>query len=155
VNVPLGMGYGDADFSRIFVEVLEPIADLYKPQLVLVSAGFDTHFDDPLGGMKMTLDGYATLTGIIQHITRKHTEAKLLLTLEGGYSLSGLRDSVRAVIEQLAGTRQAEDETAEITGLHRYSGPHHRNCGTGAARVLVMLLSNPFETVHTHISKSR
>jgi acetoin utilization deacetylase AcuC-like enzyme len=119
VNVPLGMGYGDADFSRIFVEVLEPIADLYKPQLVLVSAGFDTHFDDPLGGMKMTLDGYATLTGIIQHITRKHTEAKLLLTLEGGYSLSGLRDSVRAVIEQLAGTRQAEDETAEITGHDR------------------------------------
>jgi acetoin utilization deacetylase AcuC-like enzyme len=114
VNVPLGMGYGDADYYRIFAEILEPIADLYKPQLVLVSAGFDTHFDDPLGGMKMTPDGYAALTGIIQHIASKHTGDKLLLTLEGGYSLSGLRASVRAVIEQLAGARQAEGETAAI-----------------------------------------
>ncbi len=119
VNVPLGMGCGDNDFYTIFKEVLEPIADLYRPQLVLVSAGFDTHFDDPLGGMKMTPDGYAALAGLVQQIANRHAEGRLLLTLEGGYSMSGLRDSVRAVIEQLAGTRRAEGETAEITGHGR------------------------------------
>lgn len=119
VNVPLGIGCGDNDFYTIFKEVLEPIADLYRPQLVLVSAGFDTHFDDPLGGMKMTPNGYAALAGLVQQIANRHAEGRLLLTLEGGYSMSGLRDSVRAVIEQLAGTRQAEGETAEITGHGR------------------------------------
>ena len=103
VNVPLGIGHGDGDFYRIFLKVLEPIAVLYKPQLVLVSAGFDTHFDDPLGGMEMTPEGYASLTRVVQNIADKHAEGRLLLTLEGGYSLSGLRDSVRAIIEQLAG----------------------------------------------------
>jgi len=119
VNVPLGMGCGDNDFYTIFKEVLEPIADLYRPQLVLVSAGFDTHFDDPLGGMKMTPDGYAALAGLVQQIANRHAEGRLLLTLEGGYSLSGLRDSVRAVIEQLAGKHQVEEGAAEGTGHDR------------------------------------
>jgi acetoin utilization deacetylase AcuC-like enzyme len=107
VNVPLDIGHGDGDFYRIFLKVLEPIATLYKPQLVLVSAGFDTHFDDPLGGMEMTPEGYASLAQVVQDIADKHAGGRLLLTLEGGYSLSGLRNSVRAIIEQLAGVAGA------------------------------------------------
>jgi acetoin utilization deacetylase AcuC-like enzyme len=113
VNVPLGIGKGDGDFQSVFRNILQPIAGEYEPELVLVSAGFDTHYNDPLGGMRVTPDGFAALTGLIQDLARRHSGGRLLLTLEGGYDLDGLRDSVRAVIEQLAGTRDADAGRAD------------------------------------------
>ena len=103
VNVPLSHGMGNAEYSYIFKEVLVPIADLYKPEIMLVSAGFDTHCDDPLGGMKVTEDGFAEMTKIILDISEKHCNGKTLFVLEGGYDLNGLTGAVKSVIMEMKG----------------------------------------------------
>jgi acetoin utilization deacetylase AcuC-like enzyme len=116
INVPLSIGNGDDDYYKIFKKVLEPVADTFKPQLVLVSAGFDIHYEDPLGGMEVTPKGFAKLTCIVQSIAQKHANGRLLLTLEGGYHLGGLCDGVERVIEQLAGTEKSNIDRSKKNG---------------------------------------
>jgi acetoin utilization deacetylase AcuC-like enzyme len=101
VNVPLWPGHGDAEFYHMFKAILSPIADSFKPDFILVSAGFDTFHDDPLGGMKVTPKGYAALTRILMNLARTYCSNRLAFTLEGGYHLAGLRDSVKAVLKEL------------------------------------------------------
>ncbi len=101
VNVPLSTGAGDADYANIFEKFLKPIALEYQPQLVLVSAGFDTHQDDPLGGMEVTEKGYARMAQILMEIAESTAEGKLVLALEGGYDVSGESRSVKAVLKEL------------------------------------------------------
>jgi acetoin utilization deacetylase AcuC-like enzyme len=104
INVPLSGGQGDMDFSRICNELLAPIARQYKPEMILVSAGFDIYQGDPLGGMNVTPDGFAYMARALKELAEEVCEGKLLLTLEGGYSLSGLRDGVMAVLSELNGS---------------------------------------------------
>lgn len=103
VNVPLSPGAGDDEYAGIYLEILKPVTLEFKPRLILVSAGFDTYFDDPLGGMKVTPEGFARLAKIILELADKTCEGKALFILEGGYSLKGLRDSVKAVLLELLG----------------------------------------------------
>jgi len=103
VNVPLNIGNGDAEYYKIFKKVLEPIAEEYKPELVIVSAGFDIYFKDPLGGMQVTPQGFAALAQVLMSIAEKSAGGKLLITLEGGYHLGGLRDGAKSVINELMG----------------------------------------------------
>lgn len=110
VNIPLSMGNGDAEYYKIFKKVLQPIALEYNPELVMVSAGFDTYFKDPLGGMEVTSAGYATMAQVILDIAGACSDKKLLITLEGGYNLGGLRDGVKSVVQQLAGQDAADQE---------------------------------------------
>jgi acetoin utilization deacetylase AcuC-like enzyme len=109
VNVPLSTGYGDAEYIAIYRQILQPIALEFKPDLVLASVGFDIHKDDPLGGMAVTPCGFAGLTHILMEVARLSCNDKLVLTLEGGYNLQGLRDSVKAVLKELRGETTAED----------------------------------------------
>jgi acetoin utilization deacetylase AcuC-like enzyme len=102
VNVPLSTGGSDADYGNIFEKILKPIALEYRPQLVLVSAGFDTHCDDPLGGMEVTEKGFARMTQILMEIADTTAQGKLAITLEGGYDVSGQSRSVKAVLKELA-----------------------------------------------------
>jgi len=88
--------------------MLVPIAEAYKPEMILVSAGFDTHFNDPLGGMTVSPAGFAQLAGVVLDLSQRYAGGRLVLTLEGGYHLGGLADSVRAVIKQLCGARSPE-----------------------------------------------
>ncbi|MCI0454604.1 MAG: histone deacetylase [Candidatus Dadabacteria bacterium] len=101
VNVPLHPGMGDKDYIKIFFEILKPVIEQYKPELILVSAGFDTYFADPLGGMKITPQGFAQMTRFLKEMTQIHCDGKLILILEGGYNLEGLWESTKAVIEEL------------------------------------------------------
>jgi acetoin utilization deacetylase AcuC-like enzyme len=103
VNVPLSTGYGDGEYAVIYERILHGIAPDFKPDLILVSAGFDIHRGDPLGGMKVSPEGFAGLMRIILDIAESCCRSKVVLTLEGGYDLKGLRDSVRAVLKELAG----------------------------------------------------
>jgi acetoin utilization deacetylase AcuC-like enzyme len=103
VNVPLSPGYGDSDFFKIFEQILGPITSAFKPELIFVSAGFDTYVADPLGGMRVTPKGYAAMTRQIMELARECTSERLAITLEGGYHLTGLRESVRAVLKELVG----------------------------------------------------
>ncbi len=114
LNLPLPKGYQDGDYAAIFERILRPVALEFQPDLVLVSAGFDTHRDDPLGGMRMTAEGYAVLTRILMEIADSCCKGRLVLTLEGGYHLAALRDSVRAVLLELKEqTRRHPEQAAE------------------------------------------
>lgn len=101
VNAPFPRGFGDAEYFHIYTTVLKPIALAYRPELVLVSAGFDPHGKDPLGGMKVTGEGFAALAAVIREIAEATCPGKLLFTLEGGYHPDGLRDGVRGVLRAL------------------------------------------------------
>jgi acetoin utilization deacetylase AcuC-like enzyme len=103
VNVPLPPRLGDGDYAAVFHELLVPIADAFEPQLVLVSAGFDSHGDDPLGGMGVTAEGFANLCAIVQGIAKRHAGGRLAMILEGGYDLPALAESVHACTRVLAG----------------------------------------------------
>ncbi|HWV37531.1 MAG TPA: histone deacetylase [Vulgatibacter sp.] len=105
VNAPLPARLGDDDYAALFAELLVPIADAWRPDLVLVSAGFDPHVDDPLGGMAVTPIGFARLCSIVRSIADRHAGGKLALVLEGGYDLDGLAGSVSACLEVLAGAK--------------------------------------------------
>ena len=102
VNVPLSTGAGDTDYGNIFEKFLKPIALEYQPQLILVSAGFDTHYNDPLGGMDVSEKGYARMTQILMEIAGATAHGKLVLVLEGGYNVTSQRRSVKAVLEELS-----------------------------------------------------
>lgn len=103
VNVPLPGGLGDADYAAVYRDLLAPIAAQYRPDLVLVSAGFDPHRDDPLGDMKVTDDGFAHLCGAVCELADRHAGGRVALLLEGGYDLAGLASSVLGCVRVLTG----------------------------------------------------
>ena len=103
VNVPLSVGYSDGEYVGIFEKILRPIATEFNPEIILVSAGFDIYMGDPLGGMRVTPTGFAGLTRSIMQMANESCGGKLVITLEGGYDLQGLRDSAKAVLKELAG----------------------------------------------------
>jgi acetoin utilization deacetylase AcuC-like enzyme/formylglycine-generating enzyme required for sulfatase activity len=96
INVPLPAGSSDQDYCDVFENTLKPAALAFRPDFVLVSAGFDAHQDDPLGGMKLTAEGYAKLTRIVKGIAETCCDGRLVSVLEGGYDLTGLADAVEA-----------------------------------------------------------
>lgn len=101
INVPMEAGEGDDEYRAIFHQVLVPAADEFKPELVIISAGFDAHKDDPLAGMGLTESGYAELTGIVAGIANRHAQGRILSSLEGGYNLTALAASVNAHVRGL------------------------------------------------------
>ena len=101
INVPLPAGSTDTDYIRAFEEKLKPAALAFSPDFVLVSAGFDAHENDLLGGMKVTTQGFAELTKIVKAIAQKCCKGRLVSVLEGGYHLEGLAASVEAHIRVL------------------------------------------------------
>ena len=116
VNVPLPGGQGDGDFLWIYQEILEPIADQFRPDLLLVSAGFDTYDGDPLGGMGVTEEGFYEITRLLMRIADACCQGRIVLTLEGGYHLQGLARSVKRVIQALQ--RQASQPPARPSPSH-------------------------------------
>lgn len=108
VNIPIPRGYGDGDYVAIFERLLRPVALEFEPQLILVSAGFDTHKADPLGGMRMTESGFAGLTRSLMSIAGDCCDGRLALSLEGGYNVDALANSVRAVLNELSGKTSAD-----------------------------------------------
>lgn len=102
INVPLTVGVGDAAFIKIFRKILQPVALEFKPELVLLSAGFDTYFQDPLGGMRVTHEGFAAMTRVLLNIADACCNGRFVAVLEGGYHLDGLVKSVRAVLQEMS-----------------------------------------------------
>jgi len=135
VNVPLTIGYGDGEYLGIYEKILKPIALEFKPDMILVSAGFDIYIGDPLGGMNVTPKGFAGLTRTLMDMAEECCGGRLVLTLEGGYDINGERDSVKEVLKELAGvsrTAVAEllasgEEAAVNYVLDRARQTHHRH----------------------------
>jgi len=117
VNVPLPIGMDDEDFVQVFDHVLLPIAEQYAPELVLVSAGFDTYYNDPLGGMKVTPAGYGRLTDRLMEVAGSSADNRIILVLEGGYNLEGLAMGVTSCLHRLeAGKPRDETMTDQASG---------------------------------------
>ena len=103
VNAPMPKGCGDEAYAELMASLLGPVAGQFKPDLILVSAGFDSHRDDPLGAMTMTCAGFAGLTRILMDLARDLCRSRLVLCLEGGYHHQALAESVLSVLDELAG----------------------------------------------------
>ena len=101
INVPLKAGAGDKEFLEALQKKLKPAAERFKPDFVLISAGFDAHKDDPLGGMAVTSSGYARMTRIVKQMAEAHCRGRLVSVLEGGYNLAALAESVEAHVRVL------------------------------------------------------
>jgi acetoin utilization deacetylase AcuC-like enzyme len=113
VNLPLAKAYGDGEFAALYHRLLLPIALEFQPDLILVSAGFDLHPQDPLGGMRVTPGGFAALTRILMEIADRCCQGKLILALEGGYRKDALRDSIREVVAELSGRQRTDFRALE------------------------------------------
>lgn len=98
VNIPLQGGQGDADYIKIFREIILPIAEEYQPQFILISAGYDPYYLDPLGAMQVTPDGFSALTLLLMGCAENYCEKRLLITLEGGYHLDGITESAKKTL---------------------------------------------------------
>lgn len=101
LNFPLPAGTGDHTCNRIYSDIVAPICEQYSPELVLVSAGFDPYFEDPLGGLKLTAEGFAGIARTIISIANRSAKGRALFALEGGYSLKGLSESSLLVLDEL------------------------------------------------------
>jgi acetoin utilization deacetylase AcuC-like enzyme len=112
VNVPLPAETGDRGYRTVFEEVVVPLGDAWRPELVLVSAGYDAHHRDPLGGMRLTSPGFADLTRLLREGAMRWCGGKIAFVLEGGYDLDGLSASVVRTLEVLSG-EQAEGATGD------------------------------------------
>ncbi len=101
VNVPMSPGMGDIEFIKIYEEILNPIIEQYMPEFILVSAGFDIFIEDPLGGMKVTPEGFAKLARMLTDQAERVSGGKIVFLLEGGYNLDGLWISTKEMIKEL------------------------------------------------------
>ena len=102
-NLPLPAGVGDAGHLLAFQEVLLPAARRFRPQLILVSAGYDGHWRDPLAQMALTITGYGQLVGTLRDLAAELCDGRLALFLEGGYDLQALAQGVVGSLDALAG----------------------------------------------------
>jgi len=109
VNVPLHPGVGDEGYGRIFDEILYPLAERYRPELILVSAGYDAHWADPLGMMQVSTAGYEYLTRTLKEMAEEFCDGRLVFTLEGGYDLEALAHSIAATLQTLLGDEEIDD----------------------------------------------
>ena len=134
MNVPLSAGKSDVDFLYIFRRLLAPVARAFKPEFILVSAGFDIFAGDPLGGMEVTIDGFGTLAAELQELARSVSAGRILYALEGGYDLSGQTEGVRRALLAMGGSRpvapaglkvspSTESELAPVFRTHRRHWP--------------------------------
>ena len=101
INIPLPAGCGDAEYLRVFQDVVVPATKKFEPDWILVSAGFDPHRRDPLGGMDVTEKGFGMMAQRLLELANQYTGGKIALLLEGGYDLTALRNSVAAVLQTI------------------------------------------------------
>jgi acetoin utilization deacetylase AcuC-like enzyme len=109
LNLPLPYETGDTGFQLIYDQVVLPALRRFAPQLILVSAGYDAHWDDPLGPLSLSIDGYQALTQRLVTLADELCGGKIVLVLEGGYSLPALAGGVVASLCVLLGRELGAD----------------------------------------------
>lgn len=106
LNIPMHAASTDDDYNRVFEETIVPAVTKYKPQMILVSAGFDSHMNDPLGGMRVSTAGFRKMMETLLLLAGECCGGKLAATLEGGYDLKALRTSVEAQLEKMTASKE-------------------------------------------------
>src|SRR6266536_1629494 len=145
INVPLPATAGYEVYEPIFRQVMAHAADRFDPQLILVSAGFDAHWNDPLGQMNLSTAGYAQLTRMVIDLAQTLCHGRLIIVQEGGYNLDVMGACVATCINLLLGDDAAVDSlgagpdaeldfhinaevlVAELRRLHKLTGYRMRN----------------------------
>ncbi|MBE9535592.1 MAG: histone deacetylase [Proteobacteria bacterium] len=105
VNLPIAAGAGDAEYLKAFDELFLPIMERYRPEIILVSAGFDTHRLDPLGAMELSAAGFGAMGQRLSELAGQVCGGKIGFFLEGGYSLEGLKESVSELLYAITGEK--------------------------------------------------
>ena len=113
VNMPLPESMGDADFYFLYDTVVAPIVREFRPELIIVSAGFDTWLRDPLGGMRQTAEGFQALYGLFRRWADLYCPGRIVCTLEGGYDPAGVVAGTRAALGAMTAEKAP---TMEIEG---------------------------------------
>jgi acetoin utilization deacetylase AcuC-like enzyme len=103
LNVPLPAGSGNEQYLQVLDETILPRFHEFEPELVMISAGFDCHRDDPLGSMRVDKEGFAAMTSRMLDVANQHAEGRIVLVLEGGYDPPALARSVVRTIQTLDG----------------------------------------------------
>jgi acetoin utilization deacetylase AcuC-like enzyme len=101
INAPIRYGTARPDYHDRFKKALHQAADKIKPELVLLSAGFDAHAKDPIGSLGLEVEDFSTLTKEVLEVARTHSHGRLVSCLEGGYNLKMLAESVEAHLREL------------------------------------------------------
>jgi acetoin utilization deacetylase AcuC-like enzyme len=101
LNLPMRAGAGDADMLRAWELQALPALEAFKPQALLISAGYDAHHLDPLGGLRMTTGGFAALSRLLAGAGRRLCDGRVAAVTEGGYHLEALREGIQGTIEAL------------------------------------------------------
>lgn len=109
INVPLPPRVGDEGYGRVLNELVRPKAVAFNPEVILVSIGFDAHWQDPLAMAGLTLTGYARLAQALVGLAGEVCHGRILFVLEGGYRLEALRYGILNVINALIGRDEARD----------------------------------------------
>jgi len=112
LNAPLSPGVGDAGYTQVFAELARPLAEQFHPDLILVSAGYDAHWKDPLAMMNLSLTGYARLGQELVRMADQLCDGRIVFTLEGGYQLDVLAYGVLNAFYAMMG----EDAIADPFG---------------------------------------
>jgi len=101
VNIPLPVGTSRADYHAKFRNAVEKAADQMKPELILLSAGFDAHRRDPIGSLGLESEDFADMTRVLLNVAKAHSGGRLVSCLEGGYHLEALAESAQIHLEEL------------------------------------------------------
>ncbi|MEM1056066.1 MAG: histone deacetylase [Bacteroidota bacterium] len=120
VNLPVPGGTGDAGMRSLYREIVAPLADRFRPELVLVSAGYDAHRLDPLGGLALSVSGLTDLVRLAMEIADRHADGRIVLSLEGGYDTDMLAHGVASSLRAL---RNPTAEALDPFGPSRHTGP--------------------------------
>ena len=121
LNFPLPAGTNDSTFVPIYSKIVRPILEQYQPQLILVSAGFDAHFKDPLGNLRITQNGYASSAASLIRAAEHCCDGRICFVLEGGYSFEALTECTQAVMAEMEGNRPRERELPQSPLFHNIS----------------------------------
>jgi acetoin utilization deacetylase AcuC-like enzyme len=114
VNIPMPHGSGDAEHTRAFGEVVVPALRRFRPQIILVSAGYDAHFADDIALQQLSVDGYGALVSMILSAADELCEGRVLFAQEGGYHLTALPWAIRRTIELMRGDGPTPDPIGTI-----------------------------------------
>ena len=102
LNVPLEAGAGDADYDRAMRALVAPVVTAFAPELILLSAGYDAHAQDPLGGMQVSTEGFAAMTAHVQRLAAGCCDGRLAAVTEGGYDLAALDACLESTLTHLS-----------------------------------------------------
>ena len=103
MNATFGAGAGRKEILGVFQDKLVPAAEKFKPEMVFISAGFDSRLGDPLGQFRLVDEDFADLTKVMRQVADDHAEGRLVSVMEGGYDLDGLAKGVASHVAALLG----------------------------------------------------